>query len=338
MYKFNTKINGLKNVPSYISEISFNPKGNLLAASYAQFDNKDKRNNKVRLYNVKSKKVIFEFSNPTSKLNHPHAILLTDNHLLVTNKGDCPNSILTFNIKNKSRKPLQIYSTPFKHLNEAHSLALFNNILVVTYCERLSKKGSLVSYDFDNKKGVIKKPLDILEKWFEKFGDAKGVSFHPKGNKIYITFTSDFFELKDKLKWLVKKIISLNAVGTKTKKTGIAIFAINKEGKFSSKPEKIYLFNNSRLENIHISGGKCLVTDTINNSAYIFDLNQKRKFHRAREIITENLYLPHGGKISPNRELVAISNFGLYVKENKYIQWGKFLPSRKDCISIFRLE
>jgi hypothetical protein len=63
-------------------------------------------------------------------------------------------------------------------------------------------------------------------------------------------------------------------VGARTKKNGIAIFSISQKGKISSKPEEVFLFENyPRLENIHIVGNKCLLTDALNNTAYIFNLN-----------------------------------------------------------------
>lgn len=340
MFKFSTKIDGLKNTPSYISDVAFDPKGSILAATFGQFgSNAGNLKNKVRLYNFKTKKIIKELNNPTSKLDHPHGILLTNKHILVTNKGIRPNNFLCFGIKDKSHKPLQSYATPFKKLNEAHSLALFKKILVVTYCEGLNKRGAVVSYEFDDKRGKIIKELDILEDWFKKYGDAKGVAFNKAGNKIYVTFNSDQLNVKGKVSWALKRILSLGFFKGRTNKNGIAVFNINSEGKIAKKPRELYLFeNNPRLENIHIVDDKCLVTDSLINRAYIFNLKDRKKFDKPRQIITRNLSLPHGGKFTPDGNAIAISNFGLQVEEGKFIQWGKYLNKRKDNIAIFKLD
>jgi hypothetical protein len=147
MFKIQTIIPGLKNVPSYISELAFNPTGSILGATFSQFDNNcGVLNNSVRLYDTKSTKIIKELRNPISQLNHPHAILLTNKHFIVSNKGASPNNLLTFKIKDKTNLPSDIYVTPFKKLNEAHSFAIFNHLLLVTYCEKMDKRGAIVSY------------------------------------------------------------------------------------------------------------------------------------------------------------------------------------------------
>lgn len=340
MYKIKTIIPGLKNVPSYISELAFNPTGSILGATFSQFDNNcGVLDNSVRLYDTKSTKIIKELRNPLSQLNHPHAILLTKKHIIVSNKGNRPNNLLTFRIKDQTNLPSDNYLTPFKKLNEAHSFAIFNQLLLVTYCEKMNKKGAIVSYQFDDKRGKIVKVLDILEDWFNGYGDAKGIAFHKNGSKIYITFASDPINLFGKIKWIIKKIITLNAVGARTKKNGIAIFSISQKGKISTKPDEVFLFENyPRLENIHIVGNKCLLTDALTNTAYIFNLNDKNKFEKPLQRITQNLHFPHGGKLSPDGKIIAISNFGLKVKKRRFIQWGEYLDKRKDNITLFRAD
>jgi hypothetical protein len=141
MYKIQTIIPGLKNVPSYISELAFNPTGSILGATFSQFDNNcGVLDNSVRLYDTKSTKIIKELRNPLSQLNQPHAILLTNKHIILSNKGTSPSNLLTFRIKDKTNLPSDNYITPYKKLNEAHSFAIFNQLLLVTYCEIMDKK------------------------------------------------------------------------------------------------------------------------------------------------------------------------------------------------------
>ena len=78
------------------------------------------------------------------------------------------------------------------------------------------------------------------------------------------------------------------------------------------------------------------MTDALNNTAYIFNLNDKNKFAKPLQRITQNLHFPHGGKLSPDGKAIAISNFGLKVKSGKFIQWGEYLNKRKDNIVIFK--
>jgi len=338
MYKVKKIIRGIKKVPSYISELAFNPNGSILGATFSQFGNNcGVDDNSVRLYDTKSNKIIKELRNPLSLLNHPHAILLTNSHIIISNKGANPNNFLTFRIKDKSSLPISNYVTPLKHLNEAHSFALFKELLLVTYCEKMDKKGAIVSYQFDDKHGKIIGVLDILENWFNNYGDAKGIAFDKKGNKIYITFASDALNFFGKMSWIVKKFVTLNALGARTKKNGIAIFSISHKGKISRKPDKVYLFeNHPRLENIHIVGNKCLLTDALTNTVYIFNLNDKNKFSKPLHKITQNMHFPHGGKMSPDGKTIAISNFGLQVNDGRFVQWGKYLKNRKDNIVILK--
>jgi WD40 repeat protein len=338
MYKIQTIIPGLKNVPSYISELAFNPTGSILGATFSQFDNNcGVLDNSVRLYDTKSTKIIKELRNPLSQLNHPHAILLTNKHIIVSNKGTSPSNLLTFRIKDKTNLPSDNYLTPFKKLNEAHSFAIFNQLLLVTYCEKMDKRGAIVSYQFDDNHGKIVKVLDKLEDWFNDYGDAKGIAFDKKGSKIYITFGSDKLNIKGRISWLIKRIVSLGVVKARTTKNGIAVFDISSQGKISKKPKEIYLFNNyPRFENIHIVGNRCLLTDALNNTAFIFNLKDKKKFAEPLERITQNLHFPHGGKLSPDGKIIAISNFGIKVKKRRFIQWGEYFDKRKDNITLFR--
>jgi hypothetical protein len=199
MFKFNTKIGGLINTPSYITELAFDSRGVVLGATFAQFDSKEGNlNNKIRLYNFKTKKLIKEISNPTAQLNQPQALLLTQKHLIATNRGDKPNSFLIFTIKDSISKPIQIYFTPFKKLKEAHSLALYKNLLVVTYAERWAKKGTIVCYNYDQKKGRIIQEIDFIDECFKTLGDTKGVSFNEEGDKIFVTFTTEPLKINRK--------------------------------------------------------------------------------------------------------------------------------------------
>jgi WD40 repeat protein len=61
MYKIKKIIRGIKNVPSYISELAFNPNGSILGATFGQFGNNcGVDDNSVRFYDTKSNKIIKE--------------------------------------------------------------------------------------------------------------------------------------------------------------------------------------------------------------------------------------------------------------------------------------
>ena len=61
----------------------------------------------------------------------------------------------------------------------------------------------------------------------------------------------------------------------------------------------------------------------------------KNKFEKPLQRITQNLHFPHGGKLSPDGKIIAISNFGLKVKKRRFIQWGEYLDKRKDNITLW---
>ena len=52
-------------------------------------------------------------------------------------------------------------------------------------------------------------------------------------------------------------------------------------------------------------------------------------------IITEQLSLPHGVRLSPDRETLVITNYGLKA-EKDVIHWGYSTDERTDNVLVFR--
>lgn len=173
-------------VPSFVAEVSFHPSGSYFAASYESI-------NKVRIFDSRTRELLYALENPESQLDCPHGVLFTEKYLLVSNAHNPkrPGAINVYRNGSTSTKPIQVFRSPFKHLHEPHSLAVRNGRLVVTYTENLAPSGAVVSYGFNEETGEITGPLDKTETWFSEYGDSKGICFSADGTKIFVTFESD---------------------------------------------------------------------------------------------------------------------------------------------------
>ena len=163
---------------SLINEVSFHPSGSYFAATYETI-------NEVRIYDSRTRKILWVLRNPEAQLDHPHGIVFAENYLLVGNKHnlDRPGTINVYRNGRTIKKPIQVFQSPFDHLREPHSLALRHGRLVISYCENVAPSGAIVSYGFNEETGKITGTLDKTEAWFSEYGDSKGICFNADGTK-----------------------------------------------------------------------------------------------------------------------------------------------------------
>lgn len=315
---------------SFITEVCFHPTGEMFGATY-------EHHNEVRLYNAQSLSVVRVFRNPEASLNKPHAVLLAPRHVIVANKGVHPSQFQIFRLDDHSGMPVHTFATPYAHLVEGHSMALNGRRLLVTYCEGPGKKGALVCYDYDDASGRIVGPRDIQERWFRRHGDAKGVSFDETGNKAYVTFESDFMTWRPRAVESLKNAVSFGLRGA-TSRNGIVVFGIDQEGCFTRRPLWKKSFREfCRLENIHIRGDRAVVTNPDGGCVQLYDLRSDDAFKTPLQVLRESLVFPHGAKISPDGNLLVVTDNGIEIVDHK-VKWRSFLSPRRDRVVVFKLQ
>ncbi|MEZ5571121.1 MAG: hypothetical protein R3E64_03770 [Halioglobus sp.] len=323
-----------------IPEVAFNPSGSLFAVSHQQ-------SNEIVVYDAHTREVVRVFKNPEAELDTPHGVLLTDRHLIVSNTHGVsrPSTFSVHSLSKHSSGPVSVTPTPYPHMREAHSLALRGAALVVTYCQNREGPGAVVSYRYNDETGEIGNPITVHEACFVPLGQPKGVAFNKDGSEVFITYAtqkrmtglpnlarrlkaalliwkqrnlSDFCSyLWTKLK---RRLIAIRTPESEPK-NGIAVFQVNERGELSEKPVRVLereLF--CRLENIDIVGDTVILCDTINGNVYLHDLAQDPQLQTPLDTISESVVLPHGAKLSPDRSMLVVTNYGLKV-ENQIIHW-----------------
>jgi hypothetical protein len=317
--------------PSFINEVCFDPDGNVFGATY-------EHKNEVRIFDARSLSLVRVLRNPDAALNGPHGLLLTRKHIIVANKGTVPCEFRVFRLDDASSAPSHSYTTPYAHLAEGHSLALNGRRLVVTYCEGRGKKGAIVSYDYDDETGRIVGPVDIQEQWFRRFGDAKGVAFDATGDAIYVTFQSDL--VSPRLRGLIERLKNAVSFGVRGRATrnGIAMFSIDQQGRLGRRPLWRAVFRKfCRLENIHVRGRWAVVTNPDDGCVELHDLRADRAFERPLQVLRDSLVFPHGVKMSPDGNLLLVSDFGLEVVDHE-VRWESFVSPRSDRLVLFERQ
>lgn len=331
-----------------LPETAFHPDGSIFAASYTECD-------EVHIFDAHSTERKQVLTNPAAMLDQPHAVLMTERHLIVSNSHDKtrPSTFNVFRTDRLSEGPIQVMTTPYAHLREAHSMDLRNGILAVSYCESDTKSGAVVTYRFDDTAGTISAPLGITEKCYHGYGDAKGLTYNRDGTLLYVTFTSDravnFF---DKLLFnllRIKNILQTKGVAGyvrskrgQTKKpprpvmkNGIMVLKIDANGMVDETPVKIFVRSTfCRLENIKIYGTMLIMTDTINNQVLLYDIETDPELEHPAEVLTDAMSMPHGVALSPDRSRLVVTNYGLSAIR-KQIHWGYWTKKRGDTILVF---
>ena len=314
---------------SYIPDVSFHPNGSAFAVTYRD-------NNQVRLFDSATRKLLRAYENPSARLDWPHGVIMTDRHIIVSNKLNPPSkpSILTvYRIDNPADDPVTVFPTPVEHLREAHSLALHKKRLLATYCGK--DIGALVTYGFDDETGEISGPIDITESWFSEFGEPKGVCFNARGTQAVITFVTEA-EASGKASE-VEGCATKNDATTDTR-NGIAIFDVTETGMLSSKPVYTKLESHyCRLENIDIKESLCAVADPLNDQVSLYQFQDGHFPDKPIHVIQNHLSFPHDACFSPDRKMLVVTNNGIQVVDRR-ILWRKFTQPRSDRVTIFELH
>ncbi len=340
-----------------ISEVSFNPSGTVFAVCY-------QKTNEVVVFDSHTRSVLRVYQNPDAGLDTPHGILLTDNHIVVSNTHSKlhPSSFTVYHLNDLSQKPVSTYETPYQHLREAHSLALHNNILVASYCENTQGPGAVVSYRFDDEAGLIGGPICLRESCFEHYGGPKGVAFGGDGAHILFTYVTPkrmagpakYIRRLQGMQLMLQSqgaVALIRHIGSRLAsrlsgmqaparplKNGIAIFAISERGVLSEEPVRVLereVF--CRLENINIVGDTVILTDTINGRVYLHDLANDPQLERPVATITEGVTLPHGAKLSPDRTMLVVTNYALKIS-NQVIHWKTPAQDAKNSVLVYDLH
>ena len=360
MYNFLSDIRG-DGDNSFIPDVAFHPDGSMFAVSY--------RKNQIRVFDSSTCKLLRTYQNQEAQLDWPHGLLLTNKHIIVSNKLTPPvkPSILNvYRIDDPSDKPVTTFVTPIEHLREAHSLALHGQRLLITYCGK-GDSHAIVSYHFDDETGVISGPIDILESWFIGYGEPKGICFNEEGTKVIVSFVtdkttisevtekSDVVDMFKKVKTLLRekngaqKLVSkvfskfsllLSAHKEKAAKitNGLVIFNVDQNGMLSKDPDQILLAPDyCRPENISIVGNLCAVADPLNGRVELYDFDGDHFPDKPIQVIHDNLSFPHDACLSPDKKMLVITNYGLEIIDEE-VQWGKFLQPRRDHIAIYELQ
>jgi len=340
--------------PCLLPEISFSPDGAVFAVT-------SQENNELRLFDAATLALVRTWRNPAARFDHAHGVLLTANHIIVSNgHGQArPSRFNIYSRDSSSDEPIETFDSPTGDLIEAHTLAINGDLLATTYCEGSGRTGGLVSYRFDDATGRISGPLDIVEDCFRELGDPKALSFTADGTQVIVSFQSlrslswrERFGLRASRLRRTLAQSSLPALARKLRcrlsgsvepvrlplpilHNGLAVFDVGPGGQFSTEPVRVMPRDAfCRLENIHCVGTTCAISDTINHRVYLHDVAMDPLFQRPLEVVSEGLWLPHGVRLSPDKRLLVVTNFGLNMwKDN--ILWRDWSVPRRDQVLVF---
>ena len=339
-----------------ISEVAFSPDGALFAATHQRTD-------EVIIYSTQTRKPVRVFNNPAARLDYPHGILLTAKHLIVssTHNATRPSTFTVYRLDDNSNTPVSYYSTPYTHLREAHSLALHNGILAVTYCQSATGPGAVVIYRFDDESGAIEGPVTKRELCFELYGEPKGVAFDPARKMAFVTYSTQK-PMSGFQKYLHRAILARNVLQTAgflaflrhvfakftrlshpgkrpppALHNGIAMFAIDDSGEWSEQPVDILVREKfCRLENIAIVGDNAVLSDTINGEVHIHNLRHDPQLRAPALTVSEGLQLPHGAKLSPDEQVLLVTNYGLK-NDRQVIYWQMPSSASRNALLVYDL-
>lgn len=356
MYRFASDIPNEES-PSFIPDVAFHPSGSMFAVIYGNL-------NQVRVFDSSTCTLLRTYRNPRASLDWPHGVLMTDRHIIVSNKHlrEKPSILTAYRIDDPSGKPITVFATPVKHLREAHSLALHGHRLLITYCGK--NIGAVVSYHFDDDTGMISGPTSIQEAWFVGRGEPKGVCFNDEGTKAVITLVTEkamrrsYWKKVQGLRKLlgekkgIRKVIGRvsskchNIFMTRKEKidkthngtNGIVIFDVDKTGVLSKDPAQTVLTSDyCRLENISIVENLCAVADPLNDTVSLYNFDGYHFPNTPTQVIQDTLAFPHDVCFSPDKKKLVITNNGIEVIDGQ-IQWHNFIQPRCDKITIYEIE
>tara|TARA_B100001540_G_scaffold315905_1_gene344356 strand:+ start:4439 stop:5506 length:1068 start_codon:yes stop_codon:yes gene_type:complete len=336
---------------SQVPDVAWSPDGNLLAASYTDLD-------EVALLDARSGEVQRRYCNPQARFDAPHGVLLTERHLIVSNKlnpADRPAVFTVYDLQDPGLAPVTRFTTPRQDFCEAHSMALRDERLVCTYAGRGTS--ALACYRFDRASGRLSGPLAVVQDWFRGYGQPKGVAFSDDGCTLAVTFATTraarttLAHKWQRYTWVLRQKSGLKRLRAALRKrlrralappppngvtNGVALFDIDSGGQIAATPRQIVLQPDyCRLENIHIVGQTCAVTDTINQRVMLFGFDGELST-QPTQVISERLSFPHDACLSPNGRCLLVSNNGLRIVNN-VPHWHEFTDQRGDKVCVFEL-
>jgi len=336
---------------STIPDVAFNPSGCMFAVTY-------KDNNEVRIYDSSTQTLLRTYQNPEAQLDWPHGVVMTNRHIIVSNKHNPTNKPSTFTVYRvggPSEKPITVFRTPVKHLREAHSLTVHNGRLLVTYCGKDIWARAIVSYRFDDEEGKISGPTSIIESWFAEHGEPKGVCFNEEGTKVIATFyagkpTGFIYKIRRAKRMLrekggPRKLIKIALskftkpyIGQKKKSdTGVVMFDVEENGELSNAPiQTLQGSQFSRPENITIVKDTYAIIDAVNDAVSLYNFDGDHLPDSPVQVIRDRLSFPHDACLSPDKKMLVVTNYGIDV-DGDHPQWGRFIHPRSDKLTIYEL-
>lgn len=339
-YRFVTEIVNDQD-SSFVPDAAFHPDGTYYAISYRD-------NNQVRVYNASSSTLFRTYQNPQAQLSFPHGLLITKNHIIVSNKLKAystePSKFTVYRIDDSSGEPVEVFTTPLENLREAHSMDIRNGLLYVTYCGK--DIGAILTYAFDDETGRITGPVNVVDEWFSQYGEPKGICLNEDGSKAFVTMAVEQSlknpnkgPTKDKLRKVYGWELFLSKLLRKKRDiyhhfNGVVVFDVDQNGVLSNKPVQVFKQTKSRLENINIVNDSCVVADPLNDRVFIYNLDNQHFFNNAPQVLMEHLTFPHDACFSPDGKLLVVTNYGIELNAGRP-QWETFRQPRGDKIAIY---
>jgi len=342
--------------PSLLPDVAFAPDGQTFAVTIQE-------QNEVRLFAAATGALLRTWSNPDAGFGEPHGVILTERHLLVSNRHyfTAPSEIAVYSLDAAGDHPVHSMVTPFPGLVEAHSMALSAGRLLVTYCEGDGRTGGVVCYGYDDASGRLGEPLSIVEDCFRALGDPKGVSFFDGGRRAIVSFNSlktnpplQGLCVRNVRRWYrtldrPAAVVLQHAWGILRRRpvnyrrplpilgNGLAIFTVDEEGQLGKEPERVLQRDAfCRLENVHCEGDMCAVADTINGQVLLYSLATDPELNQPVQVLREGMTLPHGVRVSPDGRMLVVSNYGVRSWRQEII-WHGWSRPRRDTISVYTL-
>lgn len=334
--------------PNTVKDVKFSPDGTLFGATFTE-------HNRVNIYDAKTCELVRSIHGPGSLLDHPHGIFMTNRHVIITNKHAVPQRcrINVYRLNDDTNEPCHVHKAPPGYL-EGHSMDMHGNVLVITFCGKYI--GALVSFDFDDASGKLSGPLDVHEtgQHYGDYVEPKGIAFDNSGTQLLVTLVRDkpltvpgaiqrlvkLLRERKGLRFILKKgwykvINSGNSLKQLYRHhSGIAYFNIDKNGRFHHDPSRTaWLSRYHRLEGIHVAGTRCVISDVIHDSVYMYDTAVSFDPENPDQTITDRLSFPHSACLSPDGRQLVVANCGLQVSGDRP-QWGKFRQPRGDCLTV----
>jgi WD40 repeat protein len=286
------------------------------------------------------KKPIQLFQSPFNHLREPHTLAVRDGRLVITYSENLAptGAIVSYGFNEETGEitgPLDKTESWFSEYGDPKGIC-FNadgtNILVTFESDKhLSVVGKiLLSFAQANNLTIADKVMKVV---YQSINSLRGKIVR-KGHVFNSTLKSVYRKNSSEVTKPDVELENPNRTYRKSIKNGIAIFAINAEGKIARSPDQVILRKQfCRLENIDMFEGTCVITDTVNRAVFLYDLIKDQKLKNPVQTINVGSAAPHGAKFSPNGKLLIISSLGLKIA-NQEIRFFDWESPREDKIIV----